>query len=190
MCLPEPCLHLITPICSVFSLKPIFIWFKPECSFWSEWVCVSTANVMLDWLVSSRRRLSGAAAAGLWAGGLHVQVPGRLSERDSQVRTERRCNLLQVIRLLSRCHMCKDKWLHPYEMKQVDAMLSSWEPGSATSFFSPSSKSVYENYFWIFMFGIIIWKKSQLHLLLLKWQFVLLCPRELIFRFWKKDVVF
>lgn len=33
VCLPEPCLHLITSICSVFSLKPIFIWFKPECSF-------------------------------------------------------------------------------------------------------------------------------------------------------------
>lgn len=65
VCLPEPCLYLITPIGSVFSLKPIFIWFKPECSFWSEWVCVSTANVMLAWLASSRRGLSGAAAAGL-----------------------------------------------------------------------------------------------------------------------------
>lgn len=127
VCLLEPCLHLITPICSAFSLKPIFIWFKPECSFWSEWVCVSTANVMLVWLASSRGGLSGAAAAGLRAGGLLVQVPARLSER--QVRTEWRCNLPQTVKLLARCHR-----LQPYEVKQVVA-ISGWEPGSA--FFSP-----------------------------------------------------
>lgn len=75
VCLPEPCLHLITAICSVFSLKPIFLWLNPECALWSEWVCVSTANVMLDWLVSRGRGLSTAAAAGLRAGGLHVRVP-------------------------------------------------------------------------------------------------------------------
>lgn len=40
------------------------------------------------------------------------------------------------------------------------------------------------------MFGIIIWKKSQLHLLLLKWQFVLLSPRDPKFPLWKKTLVF
>ena len=73
--LPEPCLHSITAICSVFSLKSIFIWLKPECALWSEWVCVSTANMMPDWLVSRGRGLSTAAAAELRVGGLHVQVP-------------------------------------------------------------------------------------------------------------------
>lgn len=67
---------------------------------------MSTANVMLDWW-SSRRGLSGAAAAGLGAGAMHVKVPARLSERDSQVRTERKCNLSQAVKLLARCHMSK-----------------------------------------------------------------------------------
>lgn len=149
VCLPEPCLYLITPIGSVFLLKPIFIWFKPECSFWSEWVCVSTANVMLDWLASSRRGLSGAAAAGLWAGGLHVQLPARLSEGHSQVRTERRCNLPQIVKTPGQVLHMKGQLATALWVKKVVAMLSSWEPESATSFFPPSSKSLYENCFWI-----------------------------------------
>lgn len=86
--------------------------------------------------------------------GPSCQTPGQTSHVQGQVATA----------LWSEASGCN--------VKQLRAWISHF-------FFPPSSKSVYENCFWIFMFGIIIWKKSQLHLFLLKWQFVLLSPRDL-----------
>jgi len=70
--------------CHLFCIliKPYFQLPLAGCALWPEWGCVNTANVMRVWLVSRGRGLSTAAAAGLWAGDVPVQVAATGSAGD------------------------------------------------------------------------------------------------------------